>query len=138
MGPAWAGLDVRPADRKGKGLFAKRRYRAGELICTVEGTLWASYYDPDYTDGPASYAIGHGKWIEPHADNPSRFVNHSCEPTARMGEVTKIVALRDIQPGEEVTIDYATTEEDPYWSLECRCGSAQCRGKITATLVFPK
>jgi hypothetical protein len=138
VGPAWAGLEVRPTERLGKGLFVKRRFPEGALVCTVEGTVWASYYDPDFTDGPASYAIGHGVWIEPHADNPARFVNHSCEPTARMDGATKIAALRDIEPREELTIDYAMTEEDPYWSLACRCGKPSCRGTITAGLDFSK
>lgn len=55
-----------------------------------------------------------------------RFVNHSCDATSLpLGSVCE-VAVRDIQPGEQVTSDYVTlnlTEE-----LQCRCGSAKCRG----------
>jgi SET domain-containing protein len=55
------------------------------------------------------------------------FINHSCEPNAFMrivpGEKVAIFALRDIRPGEELTIDY----RDPDHPEVCRCGAARCR-----------
>jgi hypothetical protein len=40
------------------------------------------------------------------------------------------VALRDISPGEELTHDWATTDDDDY-AMACRCGAPVCRGVIT-------
>ncbi len=40
------------------------------------------------------------------------------------------VAMRDINPGEELCHDYSMERADDY-SLECRCGSKYCRGRIT-------
>jgi hypothetical protein len=40
------------------------------------------------------------------------------------------VALRDIAAGEELTHDWATTD-DAVYTVECRCGSAACRRIIT-------
>ena len=40
------------------------------------------------------------------------------------------VALRPIAAGEELTHDWATTDNDDY-TLECRCGAPACRGIIT-------
>lgn len=61
----------------------------------------------------------------------AEFINHCCEPNC----VARIVkghilyfAARDIQPGEELTVDYcfeADVEE-----VKCRCGSPNCRGTI--------
>lgn len=55
------------------------------------------------------------------------FINHSCQPNAFMrivpGEKVAIFALRDIRPGEELTIDY----RDPDHPEVCRCGAANCR-----------
>lgn len=55
-----------------------------------------------------------------------RFVNHSCDATSLpLGSVCEI-AIRDIQPGEQLTSDYVTlnlTEE-----MTCHCGSTKCRG----------
>lgn len=55
------------------------------------------------------------------------YFNHSCEPNAYMkvlpGDKVGFFALRDISPGEEITIDY----RDPNHPEVCRCGAARCR-----------
>jgi len=57
------------------------------------------------------------------------FINHSCEPNAFMrivpGERVAFFALRDISPGEEVTIDY----RDPGHPEVCGCGASRCRSR---------
>ena len=55
-----------------------------------------------------------------HEGEPPDFINHSAEPNAGLEQIA-IVALQRIQPGDEVTIDYAMS-----WSSECSCGSAIC------------
>ena len=59
---------------------------------------------------------------------PARFVNHSCDPNAR-GTDQYDVAIRVIEAGEEVTVDYGA-EHVPGLRLECKCGAANCRGLI--------
>jgi SET domain-containing protein len=61
----------------------------------------------------------------------AEYVNHSCEPNL----VSRIVrghilyvALRDIKPGEELTIDYRFDKDVE--KVVCRCGAASCRGTI--------
>jgi uncharacterized protein len=58
-------------------------------------------------------------------------VNHSCEPNGGMWGNFKIVAMRNIEPGEEITIDYAMVENNPGYKLECLCGNETCRGVVT-------
>jgi SET domain-containing protein len=58
------------------------------------------------------------------------FSNHSCDPNLAVQGQIVFVALRDIAAGEELTHDWATTDDDDY-TLECRCGSVACRGIIT-------
>ena len=38
--------------------------------------------------------------------------------------------MRDISPGEELTHDWATTDDLDY-ALECNCGSPNCRRIVT-------
>jgi len=38
--------------------------------------------------------------------------------------------MRDIEPGEELTFDYAMTESTQY-SLKCECGAKNCRKLVT-------
>src|SRR5262249_48440330 len=56
--------------------------------------------------------------------------NHSCEPNIGIQGQIAFVALRDTGAGEELTHDWATTDDDRY-QMSCRCGAAACRGVIT-------
>ena len=58
------------------------------------------------------------------------YSNHSCNPNLGLrGEIT-FVAMRDIAVGEELTHDWATTDDDEY-SVECECRAANCRKILT-------
>ena len=61
----------------------------------------------------------------------AEFINHSCEPNL----VARIVrghilymTLRDVQVGEELTVDYHFDKKVE--RVVCRCGAATCRGTI--------
>jgi uncharacterized protein len=58
------------------------------------------------------------------------FINHSCDPNVGFAGNVVLTAMRDIRAGEELTTDYALFD-DYEGSMECRCGSAQCRGVIS-------
>ena len=58
------------------------------------------------------------------------FINHSCNPNVGMLNERTFVAMRPIKSGEELTIDYAFVDNEDY-SFTCKCGSPNCRGKIT-------
>lgn len=58
------------------------------------------------------------------------FSNHSCEPNIGVQGQIVFVALREIGIGEELTHDWATTDDDDY-TMMCRCGAAACRGVVT-------
>lgn len=63
--------------------------------------------------------------------DPMRYTNHSCRPNAvlriRQGRV-EFYALRDIAPGEELTVNYGETHHNG--TLACRCGAAGCIGLL--------
>jgi uncharacterized protein len=59
------------------------------------------------------------------------YVNHSCDPTCAPSGATVLVALRNLEPGDPITYDYATTDGGDYDEFECQCGTALCRGKVT-------
>lgn len=71
---------------------------------------------------------------ESEYDDVMMRVNHSCEPNLGMGGSVALVSMRDIPPGEELTIDYALFLCGGSGVVfECRCKSAACRGKVTGT-----
>jgi SET domain-containing protein len=61
----------------------------------------------------------------------AEFINHSCAPNCYAwifkGHIL-YMAARDIQPGEELTIDYRFDPDVP--KVPCGCGSPACRGTI--------
>ncbi len=63
--------------------------------------------------------------------DPMRFTNHCCTPNARLmirdGRI-EFYALRAIAVGEEITVDYGETHHEG--RLACRCGAANCVGKL--------
>ena len=63
--------------------------------------------------------------------NGTHYINHSCEPNAYMKTVYGhiiFIALRDIQAGEEITVDYESTLHSD--KKRCTCGARSCRGTI--------
>ena len=61
----------------------------------------------------------------------AEYVNHCCEPNIEARIVKEHIlylSLRDIEPGEELTIDYRFGKDvDIVW---CGGGAAKCRGTI--------
>jgi hypothetical protein len=58
------------------------------------------------------------------------FINHSCEPNVGFAGNIVLVAMRDIEPGEELTTDYALFDDNDE-SMRCDCGTPSCRGVIS-------
>lgn len=84
--------------------------------------------------------LGNERSLEPTA--PFRYLNHSCSPNCELILVQVeyddgtpsdteiwVEAGRDIQSGEELTIDYGWPAES---AIACDCGSPNCRGWIVA------
>ncbi len=73
-----------------------------------------------------------------------RLVNHSCEPNCglliRLEIPTlELHTLRPIEVGEELTIDYATFEDDiQHMPGPCLCGAPSCRGQVTGYGSLPE
>jgi hypothetical protein len=67
----------------------------------------------------------------------SNYMNHSCNPSCWFVDggdkyTGLMVAARDLQPGDEITFDYCTSEDcelSPEW--KCLCGAPECRSRIT-------
>ena len=59
----------------------------------------------------------------------SEYFNHSCDPTCGLSGQMGLVTMRDVEPGEELTFDYAMAElVGQPWT--CSCGSPLCRGQV--------
>jgi SET domain-containing protein len=128
--------DVRASAIQGRGLFAREPIRRGELVAMKGGYVLsrAQWRAIEPTLGPAEIQIDDDLVIAPvRADEREAamlFTNHSCEPNLAIQGQIAFVAMRDIAAGEELTHDWATTDDDDY-EMACRCGAPSCRGTIT-------
>jgi hypothetical protein len=120
----------------GKGLFAVEPIIKGEVVCVKGGHILTREDLSVVTDrlGPAEVQIGDDLFIGP-VDEQERnggmvFSNHSCDPNIGVCGQIVFVAMRDIEVGEELTHDWAMTDNDSY-EMECHCGAATCRRVVT-------
>jgi uncharacterized protein (DUF952 family) len=127
-------LEVGPSPIEGSGLFATAPIETGEPAAVMGGTVLTD-------DEFARHIAGAGRWsaaaidddlnVLQDDDDPLTRGNHSCDPNLWMGDELTLVARRPIPPGQEATIDYALMTVDEAWCMECRCGTPECRGKVT-------
>lgn len=101
-------IEVRNSKNKGRGVFAREFIPSGAVIEKVPFLVvtWDDIADSElgdyafvYTKTKSALALGYGS-----------LYNHSFHPNARyddVGRKTKVFsAIRDIQQGEEVTVNY--------------------------------
>lgn len=115
----------------------------GELISEAEGERRYPTL-PDGNDGPEhTYLLmlddDRSLVIDANVGgNAARYINHSCEPNCEpiaYGDHMWIIAVRDIEPGEELAYDYAIELDEPHTPARkrrfpCHCGAKTCRGSI--------
>lgn len=118
----------------GKGVFAVRGYPATAVIGEITGELSE---DPRCAD---EYTFEFMDEIFLNPEEPFRYLNHSCNPNCEFDifdqdqtddEPAKtglfLIALRVIEPGEPLTIDYKWPLED---AIRCQCLEPDCRGWV--------
>ncbi len=132
-------VEIRPSEIHGKGMFAVAPISQNEVVA-----IWGG----DFVNGTqAEKARLSGKAIQQIDDDvfevfeydkrgegaPTYYHNHSCDPNTWMKDEVTISARRNIEPGEELTIDYAMFEADENYVMpwECNCDSVACRKQIT-------
>ncbi|MFM2042276.1 MAG: hypothetical protein RLY86_852 [Pseudomonadota bacterium] len=113
----------RKEDGKGLGVYANRFFPRGYRICRISGMVMhqvmqhtlqinadTHLYDPYFTG----------------------YLLHSCDPNGFLDmQRFELWALKDIHPGEAMTMDYASTEDVLFKQFPCLCGAPNCRGWIS-------
>jgi uncharacterized protein len=129
-------VEKRRSPIEGRGLFAKRKIEAGEVV-VVKGGYILTRAERDEIGrelGPSEIQITEDLFIGPTSkrqrEGGMMHLNHSCEPNLGLQGQVVYVALRNIGCDEEVTFDYAMTDDEP-GEMQCRCGTPSCRGTIT-------
>lgn len=125
-------LAVRVGQSKfGLGVYAGHRFGADDEVGQVTGEI---IDDPEYG---SDFCIDLGNQLSLEPADPFRYLNHSCQPNCEIVQwhleeddaelELWLHALREIQPDEELTIDYGWPAET---AIPCDCGAQCCRGWI--------
>ena len=139
------GIEVKRSSKKGHGLFSKENIKPGEFVLEYVGEV---LHEEAYEERKRQYArekrrhfyfmtLSSSETIDATIrGGVGRFLNHSCDPNCETqkwmvkGELCiGVFALREIQPEEEITIDYKFERygEKP---MRCFCETAACCGWI--------
>jgi hypothetical protein len=118
---------------RGHGAFALDHIPAHTVIATFGGEIHRRHtFDQCAPDRRArSIQIDDDLFVlGPPTRDPGDSINHSCTPNCGAGNAVQIVTMRDVEPGEELTFDYAMTDGSDYDEFTCLCRSHACRGTV--------
>jgi SET domain-containing protein len=127
---------ARPAGSKGWGSFAVEPIAAGETVAAFGGWVLdrATLATLSEDRQSRSIQIDTDLYLV-SADTPEAgdMLNHSCEPNCGLLGQSLLVAMRDIEVGEELCFDYAMCDASDYDEFQCLCGRPTCRGVVTGS-----
>ena len=118
-------IEMRQFSQKGSyGLFAVEPIQKDELLAMWGGRV-VGYKEYEQL---SPFFKSHGLQIWDHLfqvplleGDPADYFNHSCNPNAGFNTPISLVAMRDVEPGEELCFD----------EFPCGCGAETCRGQVT-------
>lgn len=128
------GLEVKKSRIYGMGCFARAHFPARKKFAFYAGEIvrGSRRIEKRLREQAAIKVIrlGDDLAIDGAAGgDETAYINHSCDPNAFMrivpGDRVAFFALRDIRPGDEITINY----RDPNHPAVCRCGADKCRSR---------
>lgn len=112
----------------GFSVFTKKSIKKGQLIYLFQGEL-IDYEETkminDDTGECRALQFDDNKYINTNA--PGRYINHSCDPNAGIRNKFELIAIKDINENSEIRFDYSTTMDEDDFTMECMCGSNNCR-----------
>lgn len=139
-----AQMEVRKSNVSGYGIFATSHILKGTFLTKLIGEVinleecWRRINEGEETLTDA-FQIDVEMYLD--LDEPFRFFNHSCSPNAGIRNNNDMIAMKDIQPGEEITFDYSATVgpniPPTEWIMDCLCESNNCRKIISNVLTMP-
>ena len=127
-------LIIRSSAIHAAGCYTTTPIRKGRRVAEYTGhRMPKAEADEAYESSPITYLFGLGDGtivIDGHST--AMFINHSCDANCETSEVRGrvwIMAIRDIEAGEEITYDYCLYDGGDDEAI-CNCGAGNCRGTM--------
>ena len=127
---------ARPAGEKGWGSYAVEPISAGETVAAFGGSVVPLAVLQTFNDDRQSRSIQVDTdlyLVSGETPDAGDMLNHSCEPNCGISGQILLVAMRDIEPGEELSFDYAMCDASDYDEFRCLCGEPSCREIVTGS-----
>ena len=127
-------VQARPSGDKGWGSYALRPIPAGTTVAAFGGAVTTRDVFDTLPDDRRSRSIQIDEdlfLVTSETPEPGDMVNHSCEPSCGLMGANLVVAMRDLEPGDEVSFDYAMCDGSDYDEFACQCDAPNCRGLVT-------
>ena len=127
----------RPSAIEGRGLFAVAPIATGEVVAVKGGhivdtaTVHALPERLQETDIQIADGLHLVALTDDEYEDVMLFINHSCAANVGVAGNVVLAAMRDVAPGEELTLDYCLFDTSPTAPMTCRCGAPGCRGVVT-------
>lgn len=126
-------VEVRNSPIHGRGCFAIQRICSGTRILEYTGRrISLKEANERYWERPSTYLFSLADGTVIDGIGSASLVNHCCEPNCQAEEHDGHVwirALRDIEAGEELTLDYGLKNSGSR-AMPCHCGKRNCRGSL--------
>ncbi len=122
----------------GRGILASEYIQKGEFIMWLRGRKVFRNYKTkaDFQNEMTWCPVAVNWWVNPGF--PIKFLNHSCNPSAGFKTPRRIYAMRDINKGEEISVDYSTIEYITLWDMPFHCKAKNCRKLVRSIQFLPK
>ena len=125
---------IKPSSIEGRGSFATELIRKDEVV-SVNGGLVVPIKEAAKLRETLGSLRGlqiSDDFLLTVADPEEAMFNHSCEPNLGLSGAITIVAIRDIQPDEEVLFCYFLSDTN-FNAFACNCDSVTCRKIVRPT-----
>lgn len=112
-------------------LFTKIAFKKDDLI--------SPFFAGDILETPTylTVQVGHDKHITLRPQI-LQYINHSCSPNAFFNTTNyQLIALRDLEIGEEIVFFYPSTEWQMTQPFTCNCNQPNCLGLIKGAADIP-
>jgi uncharacterized protein len=129
-------LVVAPSRISGQGLFASERIESGRIVIRLGGRVVSTpalrrllATSSEYVD---TLTVDEDLHLVLPSGSRAYYGNHSCEPSLWHAGPYEVVARRDIEPGDMVTIDDGTQSGASGFSMACCCFADACCRVVTS------
>jgi uncharacterized protein len=112
--------------RFGKKVTSNKAIAKGTVIIRFTGKP-ITFAESKTMGARESFALqtGYNSYIL--LDEPACLFNHSCEPNCGLTPELDLIAIEQINEGEELCYDYSTTMLERSWTMACQCNRKSCR-----------